>query len=167
MERGTLSLSPDPILATHEFRCFEEQGKRRSRQGSIMTPEKSRDGIVRTKYPPGGLAVWQFRLAAGETTRISLRFKFNWHGKVFPANEVSHYDQPLLSNRLPIIEGCYVSENEIARYSRAGVAGGARRCPRDSTRPKGDEKSCEGCFGAIWNSNVSNLRPYTWKWIAS
>lgn len=46
MERGILSVSPDPIPATHEFRCFEEQGKRWSRQGSIMTPEKSHDGMA-------------------------------------------------------------------------------------------------------------------------
>lgn len=50
MERGILSVSPDPIPATHEFRCFEEQGKRRPRQGSIMTPEKSRDGMAGTRY---------------------------------------------------------------------------------------------------------------------
>lgn len=52
------------------------------------------------------------------------------------------YDQPLLSIE-PFTNyrgGCYVNENEIARYSRAGVLVAASRCPRDSTRVKGDEK---------------------------
>ncbi|CAL1680292.1 unnamed protein product [Lasius platythorax] len=98
MERGILSVSPDPIPATHEFRCFEEQGKRWSRQGSIMTPEKSHDGMAGRGIVVASTICDWFETGCGNVNysyvfHISVR-----HGKAFCVNDVpAYYDQPLLS----------------------------------------------------------------------
>jgi len=109
---------------------------------------------------PNGLVI-----EGGDESKYAynLHFKIqHGNGNVFLDNEVSSSLRPITSIYWTIYQlsrGCYASENEIVRYSRAGVlvvAGRAHCYTRDSTRTKGDEKSCEGSLGAIWSSNVSN-----------
>lgn len=134
MERGPLSLSPDPILATHEFRRFEGQGKRQSHQGSIMTPEKSRR---RTRHHRPDLTT---QGGGGSGHAYLYIWNLTDMEKFRRLNEVPDLlrpTAPIYRTVYQLSRGWYTSENEIARYSRAGVvvgAGGARRCPRDSTR---------------------------------
>lgn len=170
MERGTLSLSLDPIrVVTHEFRCFEEQGKRQSSPRINNDAGKISWRNRRTRRR-SGLTGW--RNLGWRALRVSLRFKSSRHEKVFPANEVPgslRPTAPIYRTVYQLSRGYYASETEIARYSRAGVldvAGGARRCPRDSTRSKGDEKSCEGRFGAIWSSSELSNYVHAWKWFS-
>lgn len=148
MERGTLSLSPDPILATHEFRCFEGQGKRRGGPSRINNDTRK---ISTESQDAGGIAVptWQFKM---ERLRVFLYFKFDrWTWKSFPA----WWDFWLITtNRSYFIEpfNNYRGAATRARMKSLVILAQAS----SSRRAMGVEKSCEGRFNAVWSSNVSN-----------
>lgn len=94
--------------------------------------------------------VWQFRvgmraayfyiLNPTDMEKFSRLMKF-----------LAHYDStaPTYRTVYQLSRGCYTSENEIVRYSRAGVVvvtGDASRCSRDSTRNNGGCKVLRGSF---------------------
>lgn len=162
MERGTLSVSPDPILVTHTGSTVSRSKVNatvpprinKQRWKNLIVESRGRDVPSHPDYFIG--------------VRMGVARTWNFTFQIYPTRESSPLMKlPLittncssLSNRLPIIEGGrYANENEIARYSRAGVlvpAGDALRCPRDSTRTEGVEKFCESCFGAIWSLIILN-----------